>query len=311
MMRMFAAVLFVLLSSNVWATQTITGNLMGSFSGQANDGSGSYTGNIEGEWSAAGGVDDAGVFIESVTGSGSFGGLGLSGTWNIARYDAVAKTISVVWNGPGGRGPVSIHATGEADGKVDLILDITSGTATGNFVGQIYTPAGIKTVSGTWTVQFQGLANATVTGSVPGSFSGNASYVGAVSGEVSGAWAIRIMPDGSVVGSASGRYDGGNVDVAGYGSVCICGTWLAHLTQGDDGRYQLAGSWTHPVVSGTLAGSGGGPLLWYLDLSTAPAQASGNFDGQVSFQATVPILGTMAIPITVGGDWTATLPINP
>ena len=64
-------------------------------------------------------------------------------------------------------------------------------------------------------------------------------------------------------------------------------------------------------MSGTLDGRGGGPIVWYIDTSTAPMQASGNFDGSVGFSVTIPILGTATIPVSVGGNWNAVLPINP
>lgn len=308
-LRRVLFVAFALVSGATWSAQTLNGDLTGTFTGSALDGSGDYTGNIEGQWTATAEVNAAGISVESVTGSGAFGGYGLSGMWTMASYDSLTNTIHVTWNGPGGRGPVS--ASGSADGSVTLVVDTARGIATGDFSGQVFTPTGVKTVTGTWTVQFQGLANSTVSGKVEGDFNGSASYVGNVSGGVTGDWSVRIHADGTVTGSASGSYNGGNIDVPGYGTICICGTWLANVTQGSGGQYQLQGSWTHPVVSGNLEGSGGGPLVWYLDISSTPFQASGDFSGQVTFQVTVPILGAMDIPVSVGGNWTAVLPINP
>lgn len=309
LIRMLWLAALVLFSGAVWPAQTFNGDLTGSFTGHAVDGSGEYTGSISGQWTATGTLDASGVTVASVTGSGTFGGYGLAGAWTMDSYDPLTKTIHVSWTAPGGRGPVS--ASGGADGSVALVVDTARGVATGDFNGAVYTPAGTKTIAGTWTVQFQGAANATISGKVQGEFSGSASYVGNVAGSVSGDWTARVMPDGSVVGTASGSYDGGNIAVPGYGTICICGTWLANITRGGNGQYQLEGGWTHPVVSGNLAGSGGGPLVWYLDVATSPMQASGNFGGQVSFQVSIPMFGTMAVPVSVNGNWTATLPLNP
>jgi len=306
--RIVVLLLVAAAAGPAWAAQTITGHLNGTFTGAATDGSASYSGNIEGSWNASATFDAAGVFVETVSASGSFGGAGLAGNWTVSGYNAQTKTISITWNGPAGRGPAS---AGTADGTTTLVLNTATGVATGSFQGQAYTPQGTKTVSGTWSVRFQGTANMTVTGSVQGSFSGTASYVGAVSGAANGNWTVRFMPDGSVVGTASGTYDGGNKSVAGYGSVCICGSWLANVTQGADGQFRLEGSWTHPVVSGTLDGRGGGPIVWYINTSTSPMQATGSFDGSVAFTVSIPFLGTASYPVSVGGNWSAVLPINP
>lgn len=312
-MSTFVRVLFLLLlavlSGAAWPAQVFSGHLSGSFSGAAGDGSGNYSGGIEGIWNASGTSDAAGVFIETVGGSGSFGGSGIAGSWSVAGYNAQTKAISVTWNAAGGRGPAS--GAGTADGSATLVVDTTTGVATGGFQGQVYTAQGVKTISGTWTVRFQGAANTVVTGRVQGSFSGTASYVGAVNGTVAGDWTVRFMPDGSVAGTASGSYDGGNVTVAGYGAICICGTWLANVIRGTDGQFRLEGSWTHPVVSGTLDGRGGGPIVWYINVGTTPMQASGNFDGSVGFSVTIPFLGTVSYPVSVGGNWNAALPLNP
>ena len=312
-MSNFIRVLFLLLLAAVCGTaspaQVFSGQLSGSFSGAARDGSGNYSGSVEGTWDASGTSDAAGVFIETVGGSGSFGGSGIAGNWSVTGYKGKTKSISITWTTAGGRGPAS--ASGTADGATTLVVDTATGVATGGFQGQVYTTQGAKTISGTWTVLFQGAANTVVTGGVQGTFSGTASYVGAVSGTVTGDWTVRFMPDGSVAGTASGSYDGGNIPVAGYGTICICGTWLANVIRGSDGQFRLEGSWTHPVVSGTLDGRGGGPIVWYIDISTTPMQASGNFDGSVGFAVTIPGLGAMSIPVSVSGNWNATLPINP
>ncbi|OFZ85582.1 MAG: hypothetical protein A2V78_08540 [Betaproteobacteria bacterium RBG_16_64_18] len=307
--RVLCLLLLAAVSGSAWPAQVFSGQLSGSFSGAAGDGSGNYSGSIEGAWNASGTSDASGVFVETVGGSGSFGGSGFAGNWRVAGYNPQTKSISITWDAAGGRGPAS--GTGTADGTTTLVVDTATGVATGGFQGQVYTAQGVKTLSGTWTVRFQGAADTVVTGKVQGSFSGTASDVGAVNGTVSGDWTVRFMPDGSVAGTASGSYDGGNISVAGYGAICICGNWLANIVRGSDGQFRLEGSWTHPVVSGTLDGRGGGPIVWYIDTSTAPMQASGNFDGSVGFSVTIPILGTATIPVSVGGSWNAVLPINP
>lgn len=300
--------LVIFLPVHVWATQTVNGNLAGTFTGGSPDGSLAVAGNVEGGWTATGTVSQGGVFVENVTGSGTFGGSGISGAWRVTGYSATTKTISVTWAGPGNRGPSS----GSSDGSVSLVVDTATGTATGTFQGQVFTDSGVKSISGTWTVRFQGLANTVVTGRVQGSFTGSASSVGAVRGTVSGDWTVRIMPDGSVAGNTTGTYDGGNVGVPGYGSVCICGTWIAVVMRGTDGRYRLEGSWTHPVVSGTLDGAGGGPIVWYLNTDVAPMQATGTFSGATSFTVSLPPpLRSLTVSVSTTGDWNATLPLNP
>ena len=306
--RILSLVMFSVFSGAVWSAQTISGQLSGTFTGAASDGSGSYSGGIAGAWNASANLE-GGLFIESVGGSGSFGGSGIAGDWKVVGYNTQTKAISITWDAAGDRGPKS--STGTADGSTTLIVDTATGIATGSFEGQVYTVAGIKTVRGTWTVRFMGAALTVVTGKVLGTFGGMTSEVGAINGTVTGDWNVRFMPDGSVSGTASGVYDGGNIPVANYGTICICGTWLANVLQGTDGKFRLEGSWTHPVVSGTLGGSGGGPLVWYIDNSVRPIQATGNFDGSVGFVVTVPILGTITVPIRVNGDWSAVLPINP
>lgn len=297
----------VLPAFSAWA-QTVNGNLDGTFTGNATDGSASYSGSIEGNWTATGTFDATGNFVETVTGSGTFGGLGIAGSWQATAYDPITKTISVSWAAPGNRGP----SGGTADGSVALVVDTATGIATGAFNGQFYTPNGVKSIAGTWTVQFRGAANSVVTGTIQGSFSGSASYVGNVSGVVTGSWLARFQPDGSVSGTASGSFDGGNIAVAGYGSICICGTWIASVSQGSNGQYQLVGSWTQPIISGSLDGSGGGPIVWYIDTSVVPIQASGTFAGSTTFTVPLPLpLSPMSVPVAASGSWTATLPLTP
>lgn len=288
------------------ASLTINGDLGGSFSGTATDGSGSYSGNITGSWSATGPFDGSAAPVTTLTASGSFGGLGVAGNWQVTSFDIASKRLAITWAAPGQRGPGGV----QGDGSVALNLDLGTATASGNFQGQVYTDKGIKTLTGTWTIRFQPAANTKVSGSVQGSFTGNASYVGAVSGGVTGSWAARLLADGSVVGEGNGSYDGGNINVPGYGTVCICGTWGANLVKDGSGQYKLVGAWTHPDVSGTLGGVGGGAMTWKLNLGTIPMQASGDFSGSTSFTVSVPLLGTMTVPIAASGAWNATLPVG-
>lgn len=294
-----------LFSSLAQANLSISGDLAGTFSGSATDGSGSYSGNITGSWNAAGPFDNSSTPITTLTASGSFGGLGAAGTWQVTAFDAVNKRITISWAGPGKRGP----GGNQGDGSAVLNLDLSNATASGQFQGQVYTDNGVKTLNGTWTIRFQPTANAQISGSVQGSFSGSASYVGAVNGNVTGSWTVRLLADGSIVGEGNGTYNGGNINVASYGTVCICGTWAANLSQAADGQYQLVGAWTHPDVSGTLGGVGGGTVIWKLDLSSVPLRASGNFSGSTAFSVSVPVLGSITVPISASGNWNATLPL--
>jgi hypothetical protein len=287
------------------ANLNLNGDLAGSFTGSASDGSGSYSGNITGNWNAAGPFDNSSAPIATLTASGSFGGLGVAGSWQVTAFDPVAKSIAISWAGPGMRGP----GGNQGDGSATLALDLNTATASGAFHGQVYTDNGIKTLNGTWTIRFQPAANTKLSGNVQGSFSGNASFVGAVSGSATGTWAARLLADGTIVGEGNGTYNGGNINVSGYGVVCICGTWAANLVKDANGQYQLAGAWTHPDVSGTLGGVGGGAMTWKLDLSTVPLQASGNFSGSTAFTVSVPLLGTITVPIAASGNWSATLPL--
>ena len=291
-----------------WAAQTVNGHLNGVFSGNATDGSADYSGNVEGTWTASGTFDTRGNFVESVTGAGTFGGIGIAGSWVVTGYNAATNTISVSWTAPGNRGP----SGGSADGSVALVVDTATGIATGTFQGQFFTATGVKSISGTWTVRFQGVANSVVTGQIHGNFSGSASYVGNVNGTVTGDWVVRFMPDGTVAGTSSGSYNGGNIAVPGYGSVCVCGTWMATVNRGDDGTFRLDGSWTHPVVSGTLDGSGGGPIVWYINTDVTPIQASGTFSGSTAFRVPLPLpLQPVSVSVSTSGNWAATLPLNP
>jgi hypothetical protein len=123
--------------------------------------------------------------------------------------------------------------------------------------------------------------------------------LGTVTGTVTGDLTARFLPDGSVAGVARGSYDGGTV-----ADVCVCGTWLANVIRDAAGQYRLEGSWTHPQAAGTHEGRGGGPVLWYINTSTNPISASGNFTGLVTFAVS-------PFPLTVGGTWTATVPLDP
>ena len=299
---------WLLVAPPLWAAQTVNGNLTGTFTGSATDGSGSYSGNIDGTWTATGTFDATGNFVENVTGDGTFGGEGIAGTWLMSGYNSSTKTISVSWAAPNNRGP----SGGTADGAVSLVVDTATGIAEGTFTGQFFTAAGTKTINGTWTVLFQGAPASVVTGQIQGSLNGNVAYLGAITGSVDGTWRVSFMTDGSVTGSASGSYDGGTY-ATDYGSVCVCGNWIAAISRGADGQYRLEGSWTHPDISGTLSGSGGGPIVWYIDTSTNPIQASGNFSGSNSFSIVMGPAGTppTSVPVSVSGRWTATLPIDP
>lgn len=295
-----------------WAVSTVGGNLTGTFTGNETGDFVNYSGNIEGSWTASGVFDASGNFVENVTGNGTFGGIGIAGSWQVIGYDAATKAISVTWTAPDNRGPISGSASGSADGSVTLVVDTATGIATGAFQGQFFTPDGPRNITGTWTVQFQGFADNIVTGQIQGNFSGIADYVGSVNGTVSGDWLVRFMPDGSVSGTASGSYDGGNIVVAGYGSVCICGTWIALVTRDAGGQFRLEGSWTHPVISGTLGGSGGGPIVWYINPDTNPIQANGTFSGSTVF--TVPLslpIPPISVAVSTSGNWDAILPIDP
>lgn len=280
------------------AAQAFSGNLSGSFNGAATDGSGSYSGSIEGAWNAS----VTGASVDSLDASGTFGGLGIAGTWEVTNYDPQTRTITIAWSAPGNRGPLS--ASGTPDGSVTLVLDPTTSLATGNFQGQVYTADGIKTITGTWTVRFQGIPTTVVSGTVQGTFTLTSGPVGAIGGTVTGTWTVRFMPDGSVAGVARGTYDGGTVPVPLLGPVCICGTWLANVIRGSDGQYRFEGSWTHPQAAGTADGRGGGSVVWYINTGTSPIQATGNFQGAVNISLPVP-------PLMLGGTWNATLPITP
>ncbi len=297
--------LLCLLAPQVGAA-TLSGDLAGSFTATANDGSGSYSGNITGSWTAAGPFDASATPITSLTASGSFGGLGIAGAWSVSSFDVASKALNITWSGPGQRGP----GGNQGDGSAKLTLDLSNATAQGAFQGQIYTGQGVKTVTGTWNIRFQPAANTKVNGSVNGSFSGTASFVGAVSGQATGTWAARVLADGSIVGEGQGSYNGGNINVPLYGPVCICGTWSANLQKDANGQYLLVGAWTHPDISGTLSGVGGGAVTWQLNINSVPLQASGNFTGTTNFSVSAPVIGNITVPIQAQGNWTATLPLS-
>ncbi len=306
-MRMLITVMLsiaALIVAPASADQTISGSVNGTFNGATTDNSATFFGNIEGDWSATILTNSSETSSITVSGTGSFGATGLSGTWQITGYAPATGRISVAWSAPGNRGPLS--ARGSADGNVSLMLDPATGKATGAFTGQFYTDNGIKTVNGTWTVTFQNPAVATIKGSVQGTFLGTASFVGNVAGSATGTWTARLLPDGSITGSANGTYDGGNVAVPIYGTVCICGTWTGTLSRSSQGVFSFEGSWTHPNVNGTADGQGGGPMSWAIDTGTTPFRANGSFSGSTSFNFLL-----FTIPISASGTWSATLPITP
>lgn len=288
------------------ADQTLTGALVGTFTGATPDNAESFAGNVEGQWLATIVTGDAGATSITASGSGTFGAQGISGTWQVTGYDPATLRISVAWSAPGNRGPLSISGDGTADGSVSLTLDPATGRATGDFTGQFYSGGSAKTINGTWVVTLQSPASASIHGSVDGSFAGTASIVGNVAGAVAGSWVADIQPDGSVTGSASGTFNGGNVAVPLYGNVCICGTWMGTLARSSGGVYSFQGSWTQPNVSGAASGSGGGPMTWIIDTNTTPFNASGDFSGATTFTFL-----SFSLPISAAGTWNATLPFAP
>jgi autotransporter translocation and assembly factor TamB len=232
--------------------------------------------------------------------------LGVAADWQVTAFDPKTLQLTVSWGAPGQRGP----GGAQGDGTATLTLNLGNASASGPFQGQIFTTKGTKTISGTWSVTFHPAANTKLSGTVDGAFTGTASYVGNVSGKVSGSWTASVLPNGTITGGGTGTYNGGNLSVSSYGTVCICGTWSATLQQAANGQYQLVGAWTHPVVSGTLDGNGGGPVSWTLNLATVPMQATGDFSGQTNFPVTVPFLGAITVGVDTNGSWTATLPVN-
>ncbi|MCX7172688.1 MAG: hypothetical protein NT159_01880 [Proteobacteria bacterium] len=295
-----------LLAGPANADQTASGAAVGTFTGTTSDNATNFSGNIEGQWLVTISTTPSGSSSAAVTGSGTFGAQGISGTWQVVGYDPATMTIRVSWSAPGNRGPVSSGGNGAADGGVNLVLDPATGKATGAFSGQVYIGGANKTVSGTWVVTFQSAAIAGVRGNVNGSFSGTATAVGNISGAATGTWVASLQSDGSVTGSASGTFNGGNVAVPPYGNVCICGTWVGTLARSTQGVFSFQGSWTQPVVSGSASGAGGGPMSWVLDTSTTPFNASGSFSGSTTFT----VMG-FSIPISASGNWSATLPLTP
>ncbi|MHB9119262.1 MAG: hypothetical protein ACYC2R_13470 [Burkholderiales bacterium] len=307
-MRILIAMLMsisLLFAAPANADQTVTGALVGTFTGATTDNSATFSGNVEGQWLATVSTNASGSSSITASGTGTFGAKGISGTWRITGYDQATGKVSVVWSAPGNRGPLSTN--GSADGNVNLTLDPSTGRATGAFTGQFYSGNSVKTVNGTWSVAFQNSASTTVHGNVDGTFSGTASFVGNVSGSATGTWVANVQPDGSITGSANGTFNGGNVSVPLYGDVCICGTWTGTLTRNGQGGYSFEGSWTQPNLSGTADGHGGGPMSWIIDTGTTPFRASGDFSGSTSFSFT----SSITVPISASGTWNATLPLTP
>jgi len=280
----------------------LTGSYVGRFSGATSD----ITGTITGSWAAD--VTLGPVRVNTLTGTGSFGGVGISGTWGITAFDPATNTISATWSAPGQRGPASGASGGTADGTITLTVDTATGTATGSFTGRVFTDSGERTITGTWTVAFLGSATQTLRGSVTGTFSGDASFLGAVSGTVTGGWTAKVLTDGSISAEASGVFDGGTHLVqtpVGTQQIPIRGTYLLTLSRSGSGAFSLAGSWTHPFVSGTLQGTGGGGVSLELDVTQSPITAVGTFSGQDTFD--VPFFGSVSV--SVSGTFQVALPV--
>jgi hypothetical protein len=111
--------------------QAFSGSLSGSFSAAATDGSGNYSGSIEGTWNASG--RSSRVFIEALEGLGSFGGSGIAAEWSVSSYDPQTKAIAILWSAPGNRGPLS--SSGTADGGALLVLDTDTRSGDRQFPG--------------------------------------------------------------------------------------------------------------------------------------------------------------------------------
>lgn len=284
---------------------SLTGEVAGTFSGAASDGSGNYSGSVSGTWSAEGALSGA-TPLATVSASGSFGGDGIAGNWQTKSFDPTTLSLAVNWAAADNRGP----SGGTADGSVALKIDLATATASGNFTGQVYTANGLKTVTGTWNVRFVGNASSVVNARIQGSFAGTASFVGNVTGNVAGVVAVHVLNDGTVTAAATGTFNGGNITVPGAGTVCICGSWLANLVKDSNGQYKLAGAWVQPIISGTVNGSGGGGIVFNLNLATSPIQASGTFAGSSTYTVSLPILGTSNIPVASSGNWNVTLAFN-
>lgn len=288
------------------AALPFAGELTGSYVGRLSDATSDITGTIIGSWTAD--VTLGPVRVNTLTGAGSFGGGGISGNWGITAFDPATNTISATWSAPGQRGPASGSSGGTADGTITLTVNTATGTATGSFTGRVFTDSGERTITGTWTVAFLGSATQTLRGSITGTFSGAASFIGAVSGTVTGSWTAKVLTDGSVSAEVSGVFDGGTHVVqtpVGTQQIPIRGTYLLTLSRSSSGAFSLAGSWTHPFVSGTLQGSGGGGLSWELDVTQNPITAVGTFSGQDTFEA--PFLGSVSV--SVSGTFQVALPV--
>lgn len=304
----------LLLALLVWSLPSIaiavplTGDLGGTFTGRLAGATADVTGTITGSWTADVTLGTTAT-VNSVTATGSFGGPGVSGTWGIAGYDPATNTISVTWTAPGNRGPSSLAGSGTADGSASLQVNTTTGVATGSFTGRVFTDGGEKTITGTWTIQFQGLSRLTRRGSVVGTWTGTATYLGPISGTVSGNWTARFLPDGTISAEASGTFQGGPYAVqtpVGTQQVVISGTYIVTLSRDSRGNYALTGSWTHPVLSGVLGALGGGEMTWNLDLGRSPMGGDGTFSGQGTF--TVPTFGSATV--STRGTYEVTLSIT-
>ena len=105
-------------------------------------------------------------------------------------------------------------------------------------------------------------------------------------------WPAQVV-SGQLSGSFTGAASDGNGTYIGG----IKGAWTASVTVDASG-----------VSVETVGGSG--PIVWFINTSTNPMHAGGNFDGSVVFAVTVPFLGTISQPISVSGSWNAVLPIN-
>lgn len=303
--RILVVVSMLLLTSASTFAISLTGEIAGTFTGTASDGSGNYNGSVSGTWSAEGALSGA-TPLATVTASGSFGGEGIAGNWQTKSFDANTLSLTANWAAADNRGP----SGGTADGSVMLKIDLATASASGGFTGQVYTANGLKTVTGTWNVRFVGNASNVLNGKIQGSFAGTASFVGNVTGNVAGNVAVHVLGDGTVTAAASGTFNGGNINVPGAGTVCICGSWLANLVKDSNGQYKLAGSWVQPNVSGTVSGNGGGAIVFNLNLGTSPIQASGTFAGSSTYTVSLPILGSSNIPVASSGNWTVTVTFN-
>ena len=234
------AALTVWLTPGVAGAIPFSGALEGSFTGRLARAGTDKSGTITGTWSADADLSPV-VRVNSVTASGTFGGPGVSGTWMVTTFDTATNTLVVGWTAPSGRGPASSAGSGTADGSVNLRLNATTGVATGAFTGRLFTPTGEDTVSGTWTVRFQGPENLLVRGTVNGSFTATANVsaplamtIGPVTGTLSGNWTARVLPNGVITAEFSGSFDGGTLTVQtplGPQQIRIAGSYLSTYSQ--------------------------------------------------------------------------------